>query len=317
MSDYSSLISALVKTGIERNTYPDMASWFKAFKERTKTLPGSVERAIWGGRTSSCLGFAFSAAYQSAIESLFNLNESALASFCVTEQQGNHPRAIQTTLAEEGQTNKTFSLSGHKSFVSGGLDSTILYVACKAGEQPAKEGQAPLPLIKMVRVDTGQDGVSIAAMPELPFLPEVSHGSVSFRNVEIGSENILEGDGYLGYVKPFRTSEDLHVLAAITAFRLGEALAFDWPKESIEQHLSLLLSITGVADMPLDSPAMHLALSGCRNNLDVLIEKTDTFFQETHPAGFQHWLRDRSILGVAKKAHNARTTKAWDVINQL
>jgi len=285
-----------------------MALWFDAFNTQTRQFEASVDRSILGGRLSENLGFAFTSGYQSAIEALFGTEKIVLSSLCVTEAKGNHPRSIETSLIEE---EGRLSLIGKKQFVSGAGDTELMYVACKDerfGEGYDDQGR---PIIKLVAVSAFQERVEIEQMPELGFIPEVSHGKVSFDQVEVFAPQILEGDGYIDYVKAFRTYEDLHVLAAIVGFRLGEALEFKWRRESVEAHLSLILSLRDLSFMPLNEPAAHIALAGCRAQLKSLIEKTDSEFQASNASGFKCWQRDQVLLSVASKAHETRTQRAW------
>ena len=68
-------------------------------------------------------------------------------------------------------------------------------------------------------------------MTGLPFVPEISHGTVAFSDVPVDSGSILPGDGYSEYIKPFRTIEDLHVFAAILGFIFRIACLFRWPRD--------------------------------------------------------------------------------------
>jgi hypothetical protein len=257
------------------------------------------------------VGFSFSGAYQSAIEALFCLQDPLLASVCVTETGGNHPRAINTRLyLEDGD----LCLSGEKSFVSGAKDAGMIYVACKdlrSGDGIDSEGR---PQIKMISLKTDLQGVNIQEMPSLGFVPEVSHGKVTLEAVCLSESDVLQGDGYLGYVKAFRTYEDLHVCAAMAGYRLGEALEFHWGADVVEEHLSLVLSLREVSSMDLNSAVAHIALSACRTQLDKLIESTNEVFEKTNPDGFVSWQRDSKLLKVASKAHETRTRRAWQQV---
>jgi len=281
--------------------------WFDGFKRLRSAHPDSVDRATLGGRASSSVGFAFASGYQSAIEHLFQAHmdpeNPALASLCVSETTGNHPRAIETTLT---QKDGAWRLHGEKSFVSGALDAARLFVACKTGTD--QEGQ---PMIKVVRVDCNQPGVQITPLPALPFVPEVSHGRVKLDQVMISAQHILPGDGYLGYVKPFRTCEDIHVCAGVLGYLIGEAVKSGWPESLLERMLALVLCFQQLAKQPLDSASNHIALAGARQQLDALIESCSEAFRSQSPEAFKLWQRDRALLNIAQKAHGARTEKAW------
>lgn len=250
------------------------------------------------------MGHAFASAYQSAIENLVGQAQLPLSSFCVTEAGGNHPRAIETRLVDvDGQ----WHVDGQKSFVSGGEDAETLFVAAKTGLQ--NNGQ---PDLKLVKVSKSSPNVEITPMPALKFVPEVSHGKVALKNVLVEDSSILEGDGYARYIKPFRTIEDIHVLGAALGYRMGEAIANNWSKPSIELHLQLILAVRAVAQMDVSASATHIALAGLREAADRLIEESDQEFAERNPASFAEWKRDKVLLKVAEKAHLKRTQKAWE-----
>jgi hypothetical protein len=294
-----------------------MAQWFTYFNQQTRQYPMSIDRAILGGRCSLNVGFAFAAGYQSAIEALFCSSEPEgpqLSSFCVTELKGNHPSAIEASLYE---TEGKLFVDGHKRFISGANDAQVIYVVCRdqrfGDDFEERNTSAPLAraVLKVVKIPTNHSGVNIEAMPALGFVPEVSHGQVHLDHVALSETQILSGDGYSAYVKAFRSHEDLHVLAAITAYRLGEAIDFEWGSQLVEAHLSLLVSLRAISFMPLSEPGSHILLSATRQQLMQLIAQSNAIFEAKSPDSFLCWQRDQVLLDLANKAQHARTEKAW------
>jgi len=305
------LINILLSPSLERKTFSNMADWFKGFNQQTRHFDSPIDRAILGGRLSLSVGFAFVSAYQSAIEALFQPQEILLSSFCVTEDKGNHPRQIETRLCKEaGQ----LYISGTKKFVSGANDSQCLYVACRDERAGSGFDAAGRPIIKMVKLLAENKGLEIQVMPALGFVPEVSHGKVNLNSVAISEAQICEGDGYIRYVKAFRAYEDIYVLAAITAYRLGEAIEGKWSHSALERHVSLLLAIRSISQMNLNKPSAHIAISACRSKLEELIKQTDKMFEASNPESYKFWCRDQVLLNIAKTAHQKRTQKAWEMI---
>jgi acyl-CoA dehydrogenase len=291
---------------LDKQHHADLKHWHNEFKQHTLGVSESIQRAIIGGRYSDCVGFAFASGYQSAIENLFELSSGELASFCVSEAQGNHPKAI---LSEINDDKGILTLSGHKTFVSGGGDAQRLFIACRE-----TSSQSSQPSLKVVSLDAQHNGISIQPMPPLPFVPQVTHGQVILKHVNIEEKDILEGDGYLNYIKPFRTCEDIHVSAAVSGYLLGEAIDGQWPEALIERYLSLILSYESLASMNLSSPSTHLSLAGQRGQMQALIEQSEPYFERSHQNGHQHWQRDKALLNIAKKAHIVRTEKAWKFV---
>lgn len=314
MSDTERLIETLLSPALERMTYGSMADWFESFNQQARAYLQPIDRAFLGGRLSLNVGFAFAAAYQSAIEALFKPQEILLSSFCVTEEQGNHPRALETRLFEDA--GKLY-LSGHKKFVSGANDSQQLYIACRDEREGNGFDAQGRPVIKMIATKAQTKGLEIQAMPALGFVPEVSHGKVKLNNVQITEEQICSGDGYVNYVKAFRSYEDLHVLAAITAYRLAEAIEGRWPRDLLEAHISLILAVRALSNMDLNTPVAHVGLAACRSQLDSLISSTNSLYEKSNFESYKHWKRDQVLLNIAKTAHQKRTKTAWEVMSKV
>ena len=308
MNDSETLLNILLSPSIKRQRFASMAEWFKAFNQQTRSFALPLDRALLGGRFSSNVSFAFAAGYQSAIEALFQAEQIALAAFCVSEKNGNHPRAIESCLRQ--QANQTV-ISGSKSFVSGAADAQLLYVACQDKRVGDGFDASGRPLLKVVKLDAGQAGVEIQNLPALGFIPDMTHGTVALHEVQLSAEMILPGDGYLDYVKAFRTYEDVHVLAAITSYRLGEAIDGGWPTETIQTHISLILALRALVGMNLQGSSAHIALAAIRSQLDALLDASDAHFQVHDPQAFSDWQRDRRLLSVARQAHQKRTASAW------
>jgi acyl-CoA dehydrogenase len=308
-SDVDRLVNILLTGSLVRKTFGSMAAWFKDFNEQTRPFIMPIDRAIIGGSLSLNVGFAFASAYQSAIEALFQPQDSRLSSFCVTEEKGNHPRDIQTRLfIESGQ----LLISGSKKFVSGANDSQRLFIAGRDERDSNGLDKQGRPVLKMVELCTPSKGLKIEEMPALGFVPEISHGKVQLDNVHITEKQILKGDGYLDYLKAFRNYEDLYVLAAITGYRLGESLDGQWPKDTIENHIALLLAIRSLSSMNLSKAAAHIGLAACRAQLKALILNTNSLFESSNPNAYGLWDRDKVLLDIAKTAHQKRTQNAWD-----
>lgn len=310
----------LLSKSISRPHHTSTPEWHEHFLTTTEQLPSTLEQAALGGRMSINMSFAFSAGYQSAIQSLFKPNVRALASLCVTEKEGNLPKDIKSALTEQQHA---WLLNGSKSFITGANDAKQLYVAVTEPRKPTTSESSSesssdtlneRPKIKMLSIPANTQGIQITPMPALPFVPDISHGTANFQQVNILAENILEGDGHAQYVKPFRTHEDIHVVAATLGFRIGEALNSSWSQQSIEAHLMLLASVLSLNTTSFNEPTTHLIFSGCRSQFTALVDQTDEEFKRHNPTGFNHWKRDKALLDIASKAHTIRTQRAWENI---
>ena len=269
-----------------------------------------IASAIAGGYAADRLAWAFCAGYQAALRALVpQLPANALASLCVTEAAGNHPRAIQTTLRPHPDLPETFILDGHKRWTTLGPDSALLLVAARLDGAPPG---ARVPL-KLVTVRQHAPGVSSRAMSEIRFIPEVAHAEVRFEGVLVAERDLLEGDGYSRYVKPFRTIEDLHVHAAILAYLLREARRLAWPRAWIERAFAALHTLAAIARLDASSPATHIALAGALEMGAALVGEADSCWEAAgEDAAGVRWRRDRALLSVANSARAKRLERAWE-----
>ena len=272
-----------------------------------------IAGAIAGGFAADRLAWAFCAGYQAALRALTpRLPADALASLCVSEAGGNHPRAIQATLTPHPDFPGKFYLDGAKRWTTLGPDSALLLVAARvAGASDA--ARVPLKLA-LLRQET--PGVTLRPMSEIRFIPEVAHAEVRFERVLVAQQDLLEGDGYARYVKPFRTLEDLHVHAAILAYCLREARRLAWPHAWIERALAALYALAALAHEDATSPATHIALAGALASGAALLADAEAFWQAASgDAASARWKRDRALLTVAATARDKRLVRAWERIS--
>jgi alkylation response protein AidB-like acyl-CoA dehydrogenase len=269
--------------------------------------------AIAGGYAADRIAWAFCAGYQAALRALVpQLPADTLASLCVTEAGGNHPRAIQTTLLPHPELPGQFLLDGTKRWTTLGPDSALLLVAARSA---GAAGATRVPL-RLALVRQGAPGVSLRAMSDIRFVPEVAHAEVRFERVLIAEQDLLEGDGYARYVKPFRTLEDLHVHAAILAYLLREARRLAWPRAWVERAYATLHALVAIARLDASSPATHVALAGALDIGAGLVREADAHWEAAgdDPAG-SRGKRDRALLAVASSARVKRVERAWEALS--
>jgi hypothetical protein len=141
---------------------------------------------------------------------------------------------------------------------------------------------------------------------------------VQFERVAIDARDVLAGDGYARYVKPFRTLEDLHVHAAILAYLLREARRLEWPRAWVERTFAALHGLAAIAQLDASSPATHIALAGALATGAALVEEAGPHWEAAavDPAA-ERWQRDRALLSVAEKARLQRLARAWDSIDHI
>ncbi len=249
--------------------------------QRAHAERGTFERALLGGRLADRLGYAFASGYTEALVALVPALLGRRASLCVTEIGPPHPRSIASTL--DGLT-----LRGDKSFVTLGTSAETLLVLVKRGERDGR------PDLALVRVDLPREGVTLCDRPALPFCPELTHATARF-DVAIEPDETLVGDGWTDYVKPFRTIEDLHVVAAATGF-LSRFV-------DVERLVALAERASA---MNASTPEMHVALQDAFDALDETVSAARLGSDRDQA----RLLRDQALLKVAQKARAIRTRSA-------
>ena len=249
------------------------------------------------------LGFAFAAGYSAALQHLVPQVVLPCA-LCVTEADGNHPRAVKSTLDEDGSG---YTLNGTKTFVTFGSMAQSLIVAASMGE--SADGK---PRIAVVRIPADRKGVSLAELPPIPFVPEIPHARVELSDVAVDSAERMPGDGYLDYVKPFRTVEDIHVFGTATAYLLGLANRSHASSELRAELMALLVALDHLSEAPPLDPRAHVALHGVSQSLARLFstEGFESLWEAAPPEERSRWERDRKLLQVASSAREARFRKA-------
>ncbi len=254
----------------------------------------AFSQAVYGGRLATTPGLAFLAGYQAALRALWPDAPPGLGALCTTERRKLRP-ADMTSRCENGQ------LTGSKDFVTAGDAAQWLLVSAR------EEGAGESPRLGLFVVEPSGAGVSLVAGPDLPIVPDIAHGRLS---LEQAAGRRLPGDGWSEYVKPFRTHEDLHVLAALTAWLYGIALPEQWPRPLALRLLGVLAAAAEVARQPANEPATHLLLAALLEQFAALQPEVDRALMESQGSWNAMWKRDRAVLGIARDAQTRRLEQA-------
>lgn len=284
-----------------------VAQWWPQWRRLTADFQAPAEIAIRGGFAADRVGWAFAGGYQAALHALVpDLPRDALAAFCATEENGNRPRDIKTTLTP--QADGTIAVSGAKRWTTLGPDSTLLLVVT------ALAGNDGRPQLKVVRVPASAPGVELQLMPETGFVPEVPHARIRLDDVLLPAAAVLPGDGYDAYVKPFRSCEDIYVSLGVLAYLLREARARAWPAFA-EKLAAAIVALSAIGDGDITSAGSHLALAGALHWTHALYQEADALWAAcgSDPAAAR-WQRDRALFALAGTARGLRASKAWEAL---
>ncbi len=299
------VVGYLLKAPVEVAECRDVAAWWPQYCGLAAIWRNPMDRAIAGGFVADRVGWAFAGGYQAALHALFaRAPEDRIAALCVTEADGNSPKAIQSVLRRDGSG---WLLNGAKRWTTLGPAGGLFYVAARDAEASGERAA-----IRVVRVASDTPGVTVQPMPPTRFVPEVPHAQLRFEAVRLADDALLPGDGYDDYVKRFRTVEDLHVNAAVVAYLVREARRRGWLPAWIERAAALLHGLRAIAGEDANAPASHIALAGALAQGTNLLGEAETFWNAAgdDPA-VARWRRDRELLEVAGSARTQRTARAW------
>ena len=282
-----------------RERLPAVADLAEGFATLLQQL-GNVtpfELAVAGGRRMATPGLAFLVGYQAALRMLWPSAPLSLGALCATEQRSLRPADMHTRLTD-------LRLSGAKDFVTAGDAADWLLIAARSEEAGAT------PRLSLAVVYPGEPGVTVAKMPALPLMPDISHGRL---HLDGALCELLAGDGWDAYVKPFRTLEDVYVLSAMTAWLYGVGQDSDWPQTLQLRLLALLAGCAEMSRQPPNNPAGHVLLGGLFAQFDALKTELDQALSEGDPQWAQMWQRDQSVMQLAAAARAKRLAKALHI----
>ncbi len=270
----------------------------------------SIDRAAVGGFNADRLGYAFLAGYRAALARL----DASLrrASLCATEEGGAHPRAIKTRLTRlrvAGEVSST--LTGKKTFATLASTADVLLVVASL-ESDSGDG---LNHLCIARVPADRQGVVVRDRPPLPFAPEIPHAEVTFDHVRVQPNEVLDGDGYTSFLKPFRTLEDTHVMAAFCGHVVRLVREHDGPRDVAERALTALAALTTVSDLDPVEPSTHVVLAGVLDVAKGLVR--DWNLAECDETTRARWQRDIPLLEVAGTARKLRREAAWAKLTKI
>lgn len=268
--------------------------WYAALLARADEPLQPLALAILGGRLAATPGLAFFAGYQGALRALWPSAPASPGAFCITENRSLRPADLGTRLDH-------LSLVGRKDFVSAAGAADWLLVAAR------EEADGEAPRLALCVVGNGDPGVRLEPLPALPLVPDVGHARLHLDGAPCER---LPGDGWADYARPFRTLEDLHVLAALSAWLYGIGLDQAWPEALRLRLAGLLAGCAEVARQCPSAAAGHWLLAGLFAQFEALHEPLEAALAGTPGPWSALWQRDRGILGLAGSARARRLDKA-------
>ncbi|WP_460147684.1 acyl-CoA dehydrogenase [Pseudomonas sp. S2_A02] len=275
---------------------PDLGEGFAALLQQLGAV-SPFELAVVGGRLMATPGLAFLVGYQAALRMLWPSAPLSLGALCATEQRSLRVADMQTHLRD-------LRLSGRKDFVTAGDAADWLLVAARS-EEPGE-----VPRLNLAVVYPGEPGVRLEKLAPMSLMPDIGHGRLFLDNALC---ELLAGDGWDAYVKPFRTLEDIYVLSAMTAWLYGVGQDSDWPQTLQLRLLALLAGCAEVSRQAPNNPAGHVLLGGLFAQFDGLKAEVNQALVDGPPQWAAMWQRDQAVMDLAAGARGKRLAKALAV----
>jgi len=272
---------------------PDLAEGFVSLLQTLGAVT-PFELAVAGARLMATPGLAFLVGYQAALRMLWPSAPLSLGALCATEQRSLRPADMQTRLSD-------LRLSGRKDFVTAGDAAEWLLIAARS-EAP---GEAVC--LSLAVVYPGEPGVRLEKLPAIALMPDISHGRLYLDNAQC---ELLAGDGWDAYVKPFRTLEDVYVLSAMTAWLYGIGQDSDWPQALQLRLLALLAGCAEASRQAPNNPAGHVLLGGLFAQFEGLKVEIDQALADGPPHWAAMWQRDQAVMALGAGARGKRLAKA-------
>ena len=270
-----------------------------------------LDRALLASTRADRLAWAFLEAYQAAIRGRFapDAPDGALGSFLANES-GRRMVEIDTRLTRDGDA---LRLDGAKSWCLRAADPFDLYVLARAAEGPPS---GPGSLV-VVAVRSDAPGVSLAPGLAQRVVPELPHASARFDAVAIAPDDLLPGDGYGDYARPFRLDEDRALAACTLAWLLGEAARRDWPDAWRQRALAAVVMLRNACG-PDAAPQTELLAAGAVQLAGGLLDEADAHWAAApgDDAGLARWRRDRALLDGGRGVREARARSAWQALRR-
>ena len=241
--------------------------------------------AVYLGAQAATPGMAFVAGYQNAIRCLDkNCPSNQLAAFCVSEKGVKKPWDMATQLSSQGEHKVLNGQKGYVMLMPNELDR--LYVVAKNEESQ----------LCCVYLPSNCLGVSATEPLKAPFVEDIPHSGVSFDQVKISSEQLLDIDGHQQANKPFRYWEDVHVALAMLGWVLREQIESGKSVQELRGEIQLIEQLNASFETAPDYYTLDSITL-----LDQCHEMMDAGTKNVPESAQKLWMKDRLLLQMGQK----------------
>lgn len=295
---------------------PARCSDFTAWRAAWRSSGDPVRDALHGGLAAGNLALAFAAGYQAALRLLLpaRLPPEAFAALLLSEGRRQRPEELATRLQARADG---FVLDGEKSWLTGGEHADILLVVARSDARNeadvARAADAPVPAV-LVLLPRATPGVTLEARADVPVLHELPHARARFADVPVAAAQVLPGDGWRDYGKPFRSCEDICVSLAFAACLFAQGRREGWPETLLATLAGCVLRLADLARMPTGDAHTHLLLAAAEQELAAAALQVDARIAGSETPFSHDWRANRGFLMLAAPARAKRLQKAMAIL---
>ncbi len=306
----SNFLNLVLSGELCRTQCNSTSEWLLVWKAEQKRFATNDPwlAAVSAAMQADRLAWAFFSGYQGAIQSAFPGHASVghAGAFCVNESHRKISEITTTLTANDGG----LTLSGSKAWVLAEFQELDLFVlAKKAGGPEAGPGS-----MSVVHLSIDSPGVSHGDVRPQPMVPEIPHSSIEFNAVRLEPEQVIDGDGYADFAKPFRLREDLFVTSCALAYLLGEAKSGKWPTAWIQRCISVMSMMHQCTELDPKEVKTHILVAGALSFSGEVIRESEELWTLHQTDERNRWHRDKPILELGKDARRQRAMTSWATV---
>ncbi|MCC6809149.1 MAG: acyl-CoA dehydrogenase family protein [Deltaproteobacteria bacterium] len=280
----------------------DVTEWKQWFSAGAASA--SVDAALAAGFSADRIGYAFASGYAIALGRMIPAVHGKVACLAVTEAAGAHPKKIAMTLR---RSQHGYVLDGVKTFATlAPVADVVVVIARNAGAFADRR--------ELLAVTVPLSDARMSVHPPTPFAPEIPHAELAFAGTAVSEAQVLRGDGYADYTKPFRTIEDVHVHAAVLGYVVQVGRRCGFQRTIIEDLLAVAEALVAIGARPAGDAATHLALAGTLRQMRSVLLSSAGEWAKAEDDVRGRWERDQGLFAIAEMVRAKRTERAWEAI---
>lgn len=306
MSSAQTLPATLLVAAEQRRTCDKLQDWLPVWQasQASHAALGTFTATVLSSLPADRLAWAFFSGYQGALQAAFGIAAGSVGAFAANETQ-RKLTGIDTVIHQRG---RDIVLTGNKSWILTGFDELTLFVLARRADGPTS-GPGSLSVVRTSLTNSG-------VVPELRrtqvVVPELPHSAVRFDSTPLAPGDVLPGDGYSDYAKPFRLREDVFVTGAVLGYLFAEAREGSWPTRWCQRAMAALslLEVCSRGD-PRTSETVIL-VAGALSFAGDVIREAESLWTSDQSRARDRWLRDKAILEIGKEARRQRAVRSWE-----